>query len=177
MEQRIAKVSSSAAGGTAGAGSKTYKVTIPSRWIRAMGITADNREVELRFDGDKIVISKIATIEEFVSQKSALGHSLSVLKFWDAHTLCTTIAVDFTEQTLCVENHTKRLVKTAFGKNRLPTWEDFRDFLEERCIPRQREGLRAYLDALALDEYDPWEIVRRTQGRMAEDQQWIEVVQ
>ena len=110
-------------------------------------------------------------------QKSALGHSLSVLKFWDAHTLCTTIAVDFTEQTLCVENHTKRLVKTAFGKNRLPTWEDLRDFLEERCIPRQREGLRAYLDALGLDEYDPWEIVRRTQGRMAEDQQWIEVVQ
>lgn len=177
MEQRIAKVSSSAAGGTAGAGSKTYKVTIPSRWIRAMEITADDREVELRFDGDKIVISKIATIEEFVRQKSALGHSLSVLKFWDAHTLCTTIAVDFTEQTLCAENHTKHLVKTAFGKKRLPTWEDLRDFLEERCIPRQREGLRAYLDALGLDEYDPWEIVRRTQGRMAEDQQWIEVVQ
>ena len=176
MEQRIAKVSSSAAGGTAGAGSKTYKVTIPSRWIRTMGITADDREVVLRFEGDKIVISKIATIEEFVRQKSALGHSLSVLKFWDAHTLCTTI-VDFTEQTLCVENHTKRLVKTAFGKNRLPTWEDLQDFLEERCIPRQREGLRAYLDALGLDEYDPWEIVRRTQGRMAEDQQWIEVVQ
>ena len=177
MEQRIAKVSSSAAGGTAGAGSKTYKVTIPSRWIRTMGITADDREVVLRFEGDKIVISKIATIEEFVRQKSALDHSLSVLKFWDAHTLCTTIAVDFTEQTLCVENHTKRLVKTAFGKNRLPTWEDLQDFLEERCIPRQREGLRAYLDALGLDEYDPWEIVRRTQGRMAEDQQWIEVVQ
>ncbi len=177
MEQRIAKVSSSAAGGTAGAGSKTYKVTIPSRWIRAMGITEDDREVTLHFDGDKIVISKIATIEEFVRQKSALGHSLSVLKFWDAHTLCTTIAVDFTEQTLYVENHTKRLIKTAFGKNRLPTWEDLRDFLEERCIPRQREGLRAYLDALGLDEYDPWEIVRRTQGRMAEDQQWIEVVQ
>ena len=177
MEQRIAKVSSSAAGGTAGAGSKTYKVTIPSRWIRTMGITADDREVVLRFEGDKIVISKIATIEEFVRQKSALGHSLSVLKFWDAHTLCTTIAVDFTEQTLCAENHTTRLAKTAFGKNRLPTWEDLRDFLEERCIPRQREGLRAYLDALGLDEYDPWEIVRRTQGRMAEDQQWIEVVQ
>ena len=63
------------------------------------------------------------------------------------------------------------------GKNRLPTWEDLQNFLEERCIPRQREGLRAYLDALGLDEYDPWEIVRRTQGRMAEDQQWIEVVQ
>lgn len=177
MEQRIAKVSSSVAGGTAGAGAKTYKVTIPSRWIRAMGITADDREVVLRFDGDKIMISKIVTIEEFVSQKSVLGHSLTVLKFWDARTLCTTIAVDFTEHTLCVENHTKHLVKTAFGKNRLPTWEDLQAFLEERCIPRQREGLRAYLDALGLDEYDPWEIVRRTQGRMAEDQQWIEVVQ
>lgn len=50
-------------------------------------------------------------------------------------------------------------------------------FLEERCIPRQREGIREYLDALGLDEYDPWEIVKCTQGRMAEDQQWIEVTE
>ena len=50
-------------------------------------------------------------------------------------------------------------------------------FLEERCVPRQREGIREYLETLGLDEYDPWEIIKRTQGRMAEDQQWIEVVE
>ena len=50
-------------------------------------------------------------------------------------------------------------------------------FLEERCVPRQRDGIQEYLEALGLDEYDPWEIVKHTQGRMAEDQQWIEVVE
>ena len=50
-------------------------------------------------------------------------------------------------------------------------------FLEERCIPRQRDGIREYLGVLGLDEYDPWEIIKRTKGRMAEDQQWIEVVE
>lgn len=93
------------------------------------------------------------------------------LKFWNSKTLCTTIAVDLTDHTLCVENHASQLVKTAFGKNKLPGWADLMAFLEERCVPRQREGIREYLDVLGLDEYDPWEIVKRTQGRMAEDEQ------
>ena len=57
MEKRLAKVSISAAGGTAGKGAKTYKLTIPSTWIAAMGITKDGREVELSFEDDRIVIA------------------------------------------------------------------------------------------------------------------------
>lgn len=167
MERRLARINSSAAGGTASAGAKTHKVTLPSRWLQAMGITDEEREVELTFDQNRIVITKVVTIEEFISEKKAQSHCVKRLKFWNSKTLCTTIAVDFTDHTLCVENHTKQLVKTAFGKNRLPTWTDLMAFLEERCIPRQREGIREYLDALGLDEYDPWEIVKRTQGRMA----------
>ncbi len=177
MERRLARINSSAAGGTAGAGAKTYKVTLPSRWLQTMGITDDEREVELTFDQNKIVITKVITMEEFISEKKAQAHSLKILKFWNGDTLCTTIVADFTDHTLCAENHTKQLVKTAFGKNRLPEWADLMAFLEERCVPRQREGIREYLDALGLDEYDPWEIVKRTQGRMAEDEQWIEVTE
>jgi hypothetical protein len=47
--------------------------------------------------------------------------------------------------------------------------------LEERCIPRQRAGLREYLEAHGLDEYDPLAIIKKTKGRMAEDDQWMEV--
>lgn len=175
MERRIARVNSSMAGGTAGAGSKTHKVTIPSRWINRMGITDENREVELAFDGDRIIITKIVCLDEFVADKSTQAHQLSKLLFWNDDDLCTTIVADFTDHTLFVENHTKQLVKTAFGENRFPTWDEFMSFLEERCVPRQREGLCDYLDALGLDEYDPLAIIQRTQGRMAEDQQWIEV--
>ena len=48
-------------------------------------------------------------------------------------------------------------------------------FLEERCIPRQRAGLREYLETLGLSEYDPIAIIQKTKGRMAEDAQWLEV--
>ena len=40
----------------------------------------------------------------------------------------------------------------------------------------ERAGIREYLEALGLVEYDPLEIIKRTQGRMAEDDQWIEVL-
>lgn len=157
MERRLARINSSTAGGTAGAGAKTHKVTLPSRWLRAMGITDEEREVELTFDQNRIVITKVVTIEEFISEKKAQSHCVEKLKFWNSKTLCTTIAVDFTDHTLCVENHTRQLVKTAFGKNRLPAWEDLMAFLEERCIPRQRRAFE--------NIWTPWDWMSTTRGR------------
>ena len=91
MERRLARINSSTAGGTAGAGAKTHKVTLPSRWLQAMGITDENREVELAFDGHQIVITRVVTIEEFYHEKKAQSHSLKTLKFWNGAALCTTI--------------------------------------------------------------------------------------
>jgi hypothetical protein len=72
-------------------------------------------------------------------------------------------------------NHIYDPVKTAFGNNLLPTWEDFQFFLQERCIPRQRAGLQEYLETIGVSEYDPVEIINKTAGRMAEDNQWLEM--
>jgi len=43
------------------------------------------------------------------------------------------------------------------------------EFLESRCVPRQRDGLRYYLAEFGLEKYEPLEIIRKTEGRMAED--------
>ena len=174
MEKRKAKISISAAGGTAGKGAKTYKLTIPSAWIAAMGITEDDREVELSFDGDKLVVARPMNMSQFA--RKTKEHDVKTFLYRDGRKICTRIFADFTDKTVCIENRTKNLVKTAFGKNTMPTWDDFMAFLEERCVPRERAGIREYLEALGLDEYDPLEIVMRTQGRMAEDDQWIEVL-
>ena len=80
-----------------------------------MGISDENREVELAFDGHQI-ITKVVAIEEFYDEKKAQSHRLKTLRFWNGDTLCTLIVVDFTGHTLCAENHTGQLVKTAFGK-------------------------------------------------------------
>lgn len=103
------------------------------------------------------------------------SHETHVLKYYDGEMLCSTIYADFTAQTVVVENQTVSPIKTAFGNNLLPAWEDFQRFLEERCIPRQRAGLREYLEALGLEEYDPLAIIEKTGGRMAEDQQWLAI--
>ena len=69
MERRFARINSSAAGGTAGAGAKTHKVTLPSRWLRAIGITDEERGVELTLDQNRIVITKVVTIGSLSAKK------------------------------------------------------------------------------------------------------------
>ena len=50
-----------------------------------------------------------------------------------------------------------------------PDLERFAGVLESRCVPRQRDGLRYYLAEFGLEKYEPLEIIRKTEGRMAED--------
>ena len=175
MEKRLGNIIIQTPGGTAAKGSSTYKVSLPSSWIKELGIAAEKRQVELSFDGKAITISKRLTLSEFISQKSKAGHALLQFLYYDGDILCSLVAADFTDQTLCAENYVSDVIKTAFGNNEVPTWNDFQNFLEERCIPRARAGLREYLEALGLDEYDPLEIIKKTSGRMAEDNQWIKI--
>ena len=170
MEKRTAKVNISAAGGTAAKGSRTCKVTLPTTWLEAMGISESQRELELSFDGEQITLSHPGTTS------SIPEHDIRTFRFYDGQRLCTTIRADFTARTVSAENHVTDPVKTAFGNNPHPTWVDFQAFLEERCIPRQRAGLREYLEAIGVAEYDPLRIIQKTKGRMAEDQQWLEVL-
>ena len=176
MEKRLAKICINAAGGTAAKGAKTYKLTIPSTWIAAMGINEDNREVELTFDDDRIIVARPLDMSQFAWRNLNKGHELKTFLYHDGCEIYTRILADFTDKTVCVENYTDNLIKTAFGNNTMPTWDDFMEFLEERCVPRERTGIFEYLEALGLDEYNPLEIIKRTQGRMAEDDQWIEVL-
>lgn len=175
MEHRTGKVIVSSAGGTAASGSKTYKVAIPSLWIKELGIDENKRNIELMFDGNGIYITAEKTIEEFVLQKRTMGHNLKKLRFYDDKELCTIIYADFTDKTLKAQNYTNDIVKTAFGNNNLPTWEEFMNFLEERCIPKERCGIREYLETIGITEYNPIEIIKKTKGKMAEDKQWIEI--
>ncbi|MBQ3518366.1 MAG: hypothetical protein IJA31_03485 [Clostridia bacterium] len=173
MERRIANLIVGKAGGTAGKDSKTYKVSLPSKWIVELGL-ADS-EMEIAFDGERIIILPHLSVDQFLENKKSLGHSLMKLSFYDKDVLCSKIVADFTDKTVSVKNTTGNIVKTAFGNNEVPTWEDFQNFLEERCVPRSRSGIREYLEAIGVDEYNPLAIIKKTSGRMAEDNQWIQL--
>lgn len=171
IEQRKAKILINKAGGTAGADAKNYRVALPSAWINELGIDEESREVVLQFDGESITIRRAVSggYSDFVDIARRHGHELLVLHFYDGNALCTKICADRTMRTLAIENHTADVLRTAFGVNQNPTWDDLQELLESRCVPRQRDGLRYYLAELGLEKYEPLEIIRRTEGRMAED--------
>ena len=74
-----------------------------------------------------------------------------------------------------MRNYVDDPVKRAFGVCETPSWDDLLEFIESRCIPRERAGIQKYLDSLGLSSYEPWDIVKKTEGRMAEDKQWLEI--
>lgn len=175
METRNAKLIVNKSGGTASKKSKTYRVTLPNSWIEDLGLDESNREVELNFDGKKIIMNKALSVEDFV--QSNITHTLLKLNYYNFNKLCTTIIADYTDEKIKIQNFSKELLYTAFGAKTSPDWQDFKEFLEDRCIPRTRAGLREYLEAIEIDEYNPLDIIKKTKGRMAEDHQWIEVIE
>lgn len=70
-------------------------------------------------------------------------------------------------------NLTDDLTSRAFGINEHPDWEDYLFFLEDRCMPRTRYGIREELRNLGLTFYDPVAIIDKTQGRVYGDGQWM----
>ena len=57
MEKRVANIIVQEPGGPAAKNARTYKISLPSTWIKELGISDTNREVELCFDGTSITIS------------------------------------------------------------------------------------------------------------------------
>ena len=175
MKTRNAKLIINKSGGTASEKSKTYRVTIPNSWVEQLGISEDNREIELSFNGSEITVRRKQTMQEYKDTHNR--NKLLQLQFYHGDSLCTTILADETAEKVLIENHTSDPLYTAFGVNNNPDWQDYQNFLEERCIPKSRAGLQEYLNAIGVDEYHPLEIIRKTKGRMAEDQSWLEVTE
>ena len=88
---------------------------------------------------------------------------------------CTVILVDFLHKKILIRNETDELLFRAFGVKEKPTWEDFEYFLEDRCVPRTRYGMKEILKDYGLDSYDPLAIIEKTGGHMAEDHQWLKL--
>lgn len=98
------------------------------------------------------------------------------LNYMNRNELCTTIDVDFKHEKIKIKNYTDKIPLRAFGVVENPTWEDFQWFLKDRCFPETRAHLKWVLSDVGISFYDPLMIIEKTKGKMAEDQQWIEVI-
>ena len=89
--------------------------------------------------------------------------------------LCTVIDVEERQKRIKIKNFVQDPVFCAFGRNENPDYKDYEEFLESRCFPRTRDKMKIMLEELNLPFYDPFLIVQKTEGRMAEDDFWIQI--
>ena len=86
---------------------------------------------------------------------------------------CTIIDVDFLNERIAIKNRTPDILHRAFGVVENPTWEQFQEFLADRCYPETRGNIKSILKTLGIDSYDTLQIVEKTKGRTADDDMWI----
>ena len=86
---------------------------------------------------------------------------------------CTVIDVNERDRIIEIHNYVSNPQFRAFGTAESPTYEQYCEFLESRCIPRSRDKLKLELDHLGVPFYDPLLIIEKTQGRIADDAFWI----
>ena len=89
--------------------------------------------------------------------------------------LCTVIDVDEKKRHVSVKNYSGNFLRCAFGRLENPSYEQYEEFLESRCFPRTRDKMKLVLEDLGLPFYDPFMIIEKTEGRMAEDDFWIRI--
>ena len=114
-----------------------------------------------------------ATISSYLNRRPSYDYTLRI-DFRQDDKTCTVIFVDFLHEHIVIENHTSDIFQRAFGVVEHPTWEDFQDFLESRCVPRTRGGVKKILRDLGINSgYDPLAIAEAVGGRTAEDKQYM----
>ncbi len=131
------------------------------------------QDIALHFNTSRQTISKyLSPSKKFESDRFVTMR----MKFMYYNTLCTTIDIDFMHRQIYITNFTNDIIHRAFGVVKHPSWEDFELFLESRCVPKSRSNIKSILRDLGVSSYDPIQIIEKTNGRMAEDHQWIEII-
>lgn len=62
-ESRNCKITIGKPGETASKGAKNCRLSLPTNWMKKMGITEEDRNVKITFDGERIIIEKIKSEE------------------------------------------------------------------------------------------------------------------
>lgn len=141
------------------------------------------KTVERWETGNKAISGPIVTLLKILNEYPQIEEELVIpeqsypLRLWymSADKVCTIIDVDERDRKVKIYNYTKDYIARAFGRKEHPTFEEYEEFLESRCFPRSRDKIKLVLKELELPFYDPFMIVEKTGGRMAEDDFWIRI--
>ena len=98
-------------------------------------------------------------------------------EYFNGDILCSRVRANFTTQQVeAVDMPNISILNTVFGENN-PTIFALLDFFESRCWDETIGNNRQLLDVVGLQKYDALDIVKRTNGKMSDDNQWIKWIQ
>lgn len=112
-----------------------------------------------------------STVHKIISEASKKSRILYV--YADKELPATIIDACVLTRKVKIINLTDDMLSRAFGVNEKPNWEDYENFLESRCMPRTRFGIREELRYMGIDSYDPFLIIGETAGRVYGDHQYL----
>lgn len=143
------------------------------------------RAVESWEEKNTPVSGPVVTLLDLLWRQPALALQMSLpekkgnLRVWYMYRdmVCSVIDVDDRHRHIEVKNYIGDPLYCAFGSKLTPDYDDYLAFLESRCFPRTRDKMKLQLRELGLPFYDPIMIIRKTDGRMAEDEFWLRMEQ
>lgn len=146
-------------------------------------VNVSHKTIERWESGSSNITGPIATLVGMLSnypymeEEWRIPKKIYPLRLWymEKDMVCTIIDVDERNQRIEIYNYTNDNISRAFGKEEHPTFKDYEEFLESRCFPRTRDKMKLMLRELDLPFYDPFMIIEKTEGRMAEDNHWIKI--
>ena len=112
------------------------------------------------------------TVERYLNTSIGDGCTMR-LTYMFRRQPCTVIDVNFLDRKVVIQNKTDDILHRAFGVIKDPTWNDFENFLRDRCFPQTRGNCKELLQEMDLRDYDPLKIVEKTRGRLADDEMWL----
>ena len=123
-----------------------------------------------------LLLKMLKKYPDYVS-KMKLPEKTYPLRLYYMHhqTICTVIDVNELKREVKIYNYTDHILFRAFGVEENPDYEQYLEFLESRCFPRSRDKMKLILKDLDLPFYDPFMIIEKTEGKMAEDDFWIRI--
>ena len=127
--------------------------------------------------GPIVVLLKMLEEQPSYLNELKVPEKKSPLRLWYMYDekVCTIIDVNIIQRKVEIHNYVDNPMFRAFGVVENPDYERYEEFLESRCFPRTRDKMKLVLKDLDLPFYDPFMIIEKTEGRMAEDDFWIRI--
>ena len=131
----------------------------------------------------KPITGPVVTLLKILEENPALMEYYTIpercfpLRLWYMYhdEICSVIDVDEKNRRIKLYNFTDSYLKRAFGRNSEPNYQDYEEFIESRCFPKDRDKMKLILDDLGIPFYEPMLIIEKTEGKMAEDDFWIRI--